>query len=236
MNPKLTRRQQQFLCQFLDQYQELKQPLPYPEVARRLGIGNVTAYEMLRILEEHRLIHSEYETQADSHGPGRPAVLFSPTDQANQLFQQVTGDPQGQQDWENVKAYILQQIRDGKAGGYQPLLDILMARVAERRSPLIFVTELIAAFLLALSTLPQSPELAAVTVRLQKVGLPGEISLSGLSGIGLVFSSLERANRHFFIQLLTLASRYENMFLQLTEENRQRMCAFAREVTQILYG
>jgi hypothetical protein len=49
---KLTRRQQQFLSQFLDFYHEEEQPIHYPDLADRLGIGNVTAYEMLRLLED----------------------------------------------------------------------------------------------------------------------------------------------------------------------------------------
>ena len=48
---KLTRRQHQFLSQFLDFYHEVEQPIHYPDLADRLGIGNVTAYEMLRLLE-----------------------------------------------------------------------------------------------------------------------------------------------------------------------------------------
>ena len=71
MKKKLTHRQQQFLSQFLDIYREMEHSVHYVAVAERLGIGKVTTYEMLRLLEEKGLVRAEYQTNPDQHGPGR---------------------------------------------------------------------------------------------------------------------------------------------------------------------
>jgi predicted ArsR family transcriptional regulator len=79
MKTRLTYRQQQFLRQFLDLFQEMRRPVHYAAIAERLGVGKVTAYEMLRLLEERGLVAVEYQTNPDKHGPGRPSVFFYPT-------------------------------------------------------------------------------------------------------------------------------------------------------------
>lgn len=234
MNKKLTRRQQQFLSQFLDIYQEMKSPLHYGMVAERLGVGKVTAYEMLRLLEEHGLVSAKYEAASKQHGPGRPNVLFLPTEEGTRLVNRLAGDSPDLEEWVATKERILQQLREGNAEGYEALLNDLLIPIPEHHSPLIYATELITAFLLTLSTLPKSPELVALMERLKRIGMPGEIGLSALSGINLVLSLLERINRRFSTQLLTQASKYENILSQLGEENLQRVSFFAREVTKIL--
>jgi hypothetical protein len=49
---KLTGRQRAFLSTFLDLYREAQEPLHYTTVAQRLGVSKITAYDMLRLLEE----------------------------------------------------------------------------------------------------------------------------------------------------------------------------------------
>jgi len=68
---KLTGRQKVFLSKFLDLYGEAEGPLHYTTVAERLGVSKITAYDMLRILEEKGLVASEYVLPVKGHGPGR---------------------------------------------------------------------------------------------------------------------------------------------------------------------
>jgi len=234
MKKKLTHRQQQFLGQFLDIYQEIEHSVHYVAVAERLGISKVTAYEMLRLLEEKGLVRAEYQSNPDQHGPGRPTVFFYPTQEANRLFNVLTGNTADFQDWQIVKEHILQQLREGKAGGYEDMLSNLLLRIPERRSPLIFVTELITAVILWLATIQKAPEIRALIERLHRIGLPQEIGLSVLSGIGMLLSVLGRENRRSSTILLAQISRYEDALLQLSEESRRQLGEFTREIVHIL--
>lgn len=234
MKKKLTHRQQQFLSQFLDIYREMEHSVHYVTVAERLGIGNVTAYEMLRLLEEKGLVRAEYQPNPDQHGPGRSTVHFYPTQEANRLINVLAGDPADLEDWQMVKGHILQQLREGHADGYEDLLSNLLARIQERHSPLILVTELITAVILMLATIQEAPEIRALMERLQRIGLPQEISLSVLSGIGMLLSTLERTNRRFSTILLAQINRYEIALSQLSEESRRQLGDFTREAVRIL--
>jgi DNA-binding PadR family transcriptional regulator len=234
MNKKLTRRQQTFLNQFLDIYQECDQPLHYIVIAKRLGIGNVTAYEMLRLLEEQRLIRSEYQTNTGQHGPGRSAILFYPTQEAKRLMTSLARNSTEIDDWLVVKEQILKQLKEGKVNCYEELLSNLLDRIPERRSPLIIVTELITALILMLISIKDAPEIHELLVHLQQIGLSKKFTLSVMSGIAMILSVMERANRHYSTLLLTQFNRYEEALSQLNDENRQRMGEFTREAVQIL--
>ena len=230
---KLTHRQQQFLGQFLDIYREMEHPVHYVAVAERLGISKVTAYEMLRLLEEKGLVRAEYESNPDQHGPGRPTVFFYPTQEANRLLAELAGNPSDLEDWQVAKEHILEQLREGQAGGYEDLLSNLLLRIPDRRSPLIYVTELITAMILMLATIREAPEVRALMERLHRIGLPQEIGLSVLSGIGMLLSVLEHKNRRSSTILLAQISKYEDALSQLSEESRRQLGEFTREVVQI---
>jgi len=236
MKKKLTHRQQQFLSQFLDIYREMDRPVHYVTIAERLHLGKVTVYEMLRLLEERGLVRAEYDMDSGSHGPGRPTVLFQPTEEARRVIHQLAGDSADLGDWQVAKERILQKLREGKAGGYEELTMDLLSRIPERRSPLIFVTELITAMIITLATIPDAPQVRAMLERLGRIGLPQEIGLSALSGIGLALSALERINRRTATILLAQIGKYEDLLVQMSEENRRRLSEFAREVAQILYS
>jgi predicted ArsR family transcriptional regulator len=162
MKKTLTHRQQQFLVRFLNIYKEMNQSVHYIAVAERFGIGKVTAYEMLRLLEDRGLVHAEYQTGVDQHGPGRAAVLFYPTQEAHKLIAAMAGETTENEDWHSVKERILQQLRAGKAGGYENLLSELLLRIQEHRSPLIFVTELTTTVFLMLTTLMEKSDKTAL--------------------------------------------------------------------------
>jgi hypothetical protein len=234
MKKKLTYRQQQFLSQFLDIYQEMEHSVHYVTVAERLGIGNVTAFEMLRLLEERGLVRAEYQTNSDQHGPGRATVNFYPTQDAKNLINFLVGNSVDMEDWQAVKEHILLKLREGKAGGYEELLSTLLLRIPERRSPLIFVTELITAVILMLATIQEGPEVRTLLERLYKIGLPQQISLSVLSGIAMFLSTIERTNRHFSTIVLTQINRYEDSLSQLNDESRRKLSEFTREAVHIL--
>jgi len=235
MKKKLTYRQHQFLSQFLDIYQGMDHSVHYVTVAERLGIGNVTAYEMLRLLEERGLVRAEYQMNPDQHGPGRSNVLFYPTQEGARLINSLAADSSNLEDWQIAKEQILQKLRKGQAEGYEDLLSNLLARIPDRHSPLIFVTELITAVILTLASIQEAPEIRGLLERLRRIGLPQEVGLHVLSGIGMLLSVLERTNRRSATILLNQINRYEESLSQLTEESRRQLGEFTREVVHILF-
>ncbi len=234
MKKKLTHRQQEFLSQFLDFYREMDKPVHYARVAEHLGIGRVTAYEMLRLLEEHDLIRAEFQADPDQHGPGRASVYFYPTQEAKRLMSELAGEPEDKNDWLVVKEQILRQLNEGKAGGYEELLSSLLARLPERRSPLIFVTELITAVILMLTKIQDAPEIHVLMERLQQIGMPQKISLNVMSGIAMLLSVVERTNRHYSKIILAQVKQFEDALAELNEESQRQISEFTREVVHIL--
>jgi len=236
MAKKLTRRQHQFLSQFLDMYQEFDKPIHYVALAERLDIGKVTAYEMLRLLEKRELVKSEFHLPAGDRGPGRSTVLFQPTQKTIELINQLSGRAADVEAWETTKAHIMQQLHEGKVEGYESLLNDLLVRTSERRSPLIFMTEMITATILTVASIQKAAEEKGLIDRLERIGLPGEIGLSALEGISSALSMVENVNLNLSTFLMENSVKYQEHLTRLSEEKRTQLSDFAREVTKIVRG
>lgn len=236
MTKNLTHRQQIFLSQFLDIYREMDQPVHYVTVAERLGIGNITVYELLRLLEERGLVRAEYHASPGQHGPGRPNVLFYPTQDGDHLINSSTGDAAGAEDWQLIEGQMLQELREGRTKGYEELLSSLLTRISERKSPFIYLTELTTILILSLAIIPEAPEIQALLERLSRIGLPQEIGLGVLGGMGILLTVFEKANRRSANFLLTQSNRYEEVLSQLNKDGQRRLGAFTREIVQIVSG
>ena len=234
MKNNLTYRQQRFLNQFLDIYQEMDQPLHYVFVAKRLSIGKVTAYEMLRLLEEYGLVRSEYQKKSNQSGPGRSIVLFYPTKEAQILIRKIAGEDIDLSDWITVKNQILQKMRTGEVGVFKELLEDILVRIPERRSSLIIITEMITAVILILFSIQDSPGVKTLLERLQWIGLPKNVSLHVMSGIAAFLSAIDRTNLHYASLLLSEFSRYEDLLAQLSYECQNSISEFTREAVMIL--
>jgi len=143
MPKELTRRQQQFLNQFLDFYLDMDKPIHYTDLAKHLNIGKITAYEMLTLLEKRGLVKSEFYLSPDDRGPGRSEILFLPTKRSECLIGLKPGRSDDVEAWEKIKQQILKQLSEGKAGRYETLMNDLLVRIPEQHSPLVFMTEMI---------------------------------------------------------------------------------------------
>lgn len=234
MTTQLTRRQQEFLERFLDLYREVEEPIHYTKVAERLGVGRVTAYEMLRLLEERGLVRAQFRLPKGRRGPGRATVVFAPTEKAHRVLRRLAGEAAQGEDWEAIKAQILARLRAGQVEGYEAVLNDLLTRLPERRSALRYMAELITAILLALRSLLEGPYGRLLRQRLQRIGLPGELGLSALAGLGMALGLAERANRRVSTALLSETGRFQRTIQDLSEENRRRLAEFAREVLGVI--
>jgi hypothetical protein len=152
------------------------------------------------------------------------------------LINQLSGGTADSEAWELAKVRILLQLHEGKVEGYESLLNDLLARISERRSPLIFMTEIITAAILTVAAIQKEAEDKGLIDRLRRIGLPGEIGLSALAGISIALSIAENANLNLSTFLLEHSDKYQETLTQLSEENRNQLSDFAREVTKIVRG
>jgi DNA-binding MarR family transcriptional regulator len=106
---KLTRRQETFIRKLLDLYLEAEGPIHYSALAEHIGVSKITAYDMLRHLEEKGYVSSHYHLEDEKTGPGRSRVVFSPTELAHRMLTQMAGPLEGA-DWEQVKERVINQI------------------------------------------------------------------------------------------------------------------------------
>ena len=231
---KLTRRQQEFLSRFVKLSSD-EEGVHYSDVARHLDVGKVTAYEMLSLLEERGLVRRAYRLKEKNRGPGRSTVIFLPTEQARQLMQDRAEDTGAEKDWESRKDRILQQLRERKAETYDDLLNDLLHRIPEQHSPLIYTTEMITTIVLLMTSLKDAPEMQRLFERLKRIGQPGEIRLSAMTGIGLAFSVLENINSQMAGFLLNQSGKFQSMLSEIGEEGRALLNEYTSEIVDIVY-
>ncbi|HOW79748.1 MAG TPA: hypothetical protein PK406_09895 [Verrucomicrobiota bacterium] len=233
---KLTRRQQDFLRKFLDLYTEGREPLHYTAVAKHLGVGNVSAYEMLRLLEEHGLVEAQYQLPVGFRGPGRASVVFRPTPLAAQEITRLGSEDVNRREWEAAKEHILKQIETGKAEDYEVLIEELLVRMSEQRAPVIYGAEMITAIILGLRSLCDTDEARGLEKQLKEFGKLGELGLGALAGFGVALSVVERTNRRLASFLLGEVGRFQAILSESSEENRRRLADFACEVVRLVAG
>jgi len=109
---KLTRRQEAFIRKLLDLYHEAESPIHYSALAEQIGVSKITAYDMLRTLEDKGYITSHYQLEDEKTGPGRSRVVFSPSELAHTTMAQMAG-PLEAADWEKVMETIIDRLSPG---------------------------------------------------------------------------------------------------------------------------
>ena len=231
---KLTRRQQMVLGKFLDLYRDGEEALHYTTVAEKLEVNPVTAYDMLRLLEDRGLLTTEFVPPSQREGSGRAKVLFSPTPAAQALLDELAGETWQQEEWDVVKERTLQALHEGKGSNYQELLDDLLLRIVDQRSPLLYTAEMITAVILQAYQLQEDAASSAFVDNLRRLGLPGELGISALGGLVVGLSYAERANRRVTKALLGQTGRYQEMIGRLTPNSRRHLSEFVDEVIEIV--
>ncbi len=230
---RLTGRQKDFLGRFLDLYREARTSLHYTHVAEKLGVGKITAYDMLRLLEERGLVTSEYFLPEGERGRGRSSIVFRPTEKASAVLTHLAGKEWDTGEWEEVKEKILQSLRKGQRGDYEDILNEILLRIPKHKSPMLYMAEMITAVILNLHQL-RGLAVAKPFEKLRALGLPGELGLSTLAGLIVGLSFVERANRRFTTLLLSYTQRYQEYLVELSSDDKQRLSDFAQEVLKIV--
>lgn len=231
---KLTGRQKVFLEQFLDVYRQSPQPLHYSMVAECLKVSSITAYDMLRLLEERGLVVSEYVVPGKGAGPGRSTIVFYPTERAASVLAELAGEDWDQEEWQRVKQRILEAMRKGRDSNYEELLNELLNRIPERKSPLIFCAEMITAVILNLLLVKEELRQRGLLEGLAALGLPGDVGLSALAGLTFGLSLVERANRRFMSILLSYTRRYQDTLSELSAPQKRVLAGFVQDVVRTI--
>jgi DNA-binding PadR family transcriptional regulator len=229
---KLTGRQKAFLNDFLDLYREKEDPLHYTAVAERLGIGRITAYDMLRLLEEKGLVTSEYIMPES--GPGRSTIVFRPTERGEALMRRLVGERWDQEEWEAVKVRIVQALQARPCEDYQSLLEDILARLPERKTPLIYTAEMVTAVILSLYQLNETVPTSQLWQQLRDLGLPEEVGLGAVGGVAMGLSLVEQTNRRLTLKLMSYTRQYQDYLADLSAESRRRLSEFTAEVMRIV--
>ncbi len=227
---KLSPRQRDFLSRLLDLCRETKAPVRYADVAYALDVRPVTAYEMLRLLEDKGMVRSE-AVRPQGH-KGRSVVVFSPTERAISALGGLTGDVPDEQAWKNTKANILTAL--DKSPDRQNLLNELLLRIPEHKSPSLFAADMITAIILALYELRDTAAATGIFSGLRRFGPPGWAVLYSLAGFSLALSLVEKANRRTTSLLLSYSHQFRRHLDNLTGGEKARLSDFVYEVLQAL--
>jgi len=233
---ELTRRQNEFLSQFLEQYYQEDKALHYTDLADQLGLGKVTVYEMLRLLEDRGYVRSEYRLPEGDRGPGRSTVHFLPTQKAQVLHPHLSGEAPEMEAWEEVANHILNQLQKVRPKGYETYLQDLVGRLSQAKSPFVYLTEMSTAIILALGSLKEKAETSQPLKRLHSLGLPGEIDLSALPGIGISLSLMERVNRQVASFISEQSGKYQTLLEHLGQEKQRLLREFTRQASHIVFA
>ncbi len=228
----LSARQQDFLNRLLDLYREAQAPVHYADVARALDVKPVTAYEMLRLLEDKGLVHSEM-TRPQGH-KGRSVIVFAPTEKSTAILSQLTGNSPSDGEWEQAKTGILQALESAKGTDYHRLLDEILLRIPETRSSLLFAADMVTAIILALYDLRDSAAASGIFSTLRRFGPPGWAILYSLAGFSLALSLVEKANRRAASLLLAHAQQFRHHLDALTQGEKARLSDFVYDVLRTL--
>lgn len=234
MEKKLTRRQQQFLVQFLDLYREMNQPIHYKFVAERLKIGKVSVYEMLRLLEFNGYVKAEFTANANRKGPGRPSVLFYPTRQAFEHTQRLAIVPPELEVWRNEKDIFLDVLRKKDPEKNKELAGKLIANYGQETFALLNVTRNVTILLVILSQLPEAPKKSILFSQMARLGVPGQMGLTTFFGfaVGVAFFGL--VDDIISIDMLKNISKYEYYLQDMHADNHQRLCDYVRDAVALL--
>lgn len=229
---QLTRRQRCYVTAFLDLYWQSREGVHHKDVAARLGVSAVTAYEMLRLLEDHGFFVSDYVLSGG--GPGRTSIVFRPTDQAFAVVTELAGDV-SDQNWDLVKERLLTALEEGRAGDHADMLKAVLQRIEQPRTPLLYAADMFTAVVLLFFQMAGASA-SKLLGQLHFVGLSDEHSLSIFNGLLLGMSLVERANRTIVARLLGQADALGQALARLSPDQRRKLYEFVRELVLALQG
>jgi energy-coupling factor transport system substrate-specific component len=230
----MTDRQEAFLEQFWELYREVKTPVHYSVVAQKLRMSNISAYDMLRVLKRKGMVASQYLLPKKQRGPGRSTVVFYPTQRAKSLLTRAGTGEGERREWEDQREKILQSLRKRK-NEYDEMLDELLSRIPDRKSPMLHSTEMITAIALQISQLGGEAS-AGLLNEVRKLMAAGESGLNALAGLPLGLMIAGGTDEDLSAKLISYVERYQQNLGRLGAESKKALTEFFLEVLQTVEG
>jgi energy-coupling factor transport system substrate-specific component len=230
----MTERQEAFLEQFWELYREVKTPVHYSVVAQKLRMSNISAYDMLRLLKRKGMVASQYLLPKKHRGPGRSTVVFYPTQRAKSLLTRLGTEEGERREWEDQREKILQSLRKRK-NEYDDMLDELLSRLPDSKSPMLHSTEMITAIALQISQLGGEAS-ARLLNEVRNLMAAGESGLSALAGLPLGLMIADGTDEDLSARLISYVERYQRSLSRLGAESKKALTEFFLEVLQTVEG
>ncbi|CAG1014115.1 hypothetical protein ANAEL_04893 [Anaerolineales bacterium] len=234
MPVNLTRRQQEVLGKLLDLYHEGGEPIHYTTLAKHLQVSPVSAYEMLRLLEAHGMVEAKHQHPEQPGGPGRPTIAFRPTLAAIRRLRTLAGsDLRNEEEWQQVKKRILQQIENYRDQDLESLLDKLLEHIPDENVSFPNLASITTAILLNLNLMDEHEDVTNVRKAFLNCEPTVAASLTALIGLGFSFAISKRLYYRLGSLLMSRAGQILASISALNAEKLNRLADLLREVAHL---
>lgn len=234
---KLTRRQQTFIRSLLDLYRELPGPIHYSALAERIGVSRITAYDMLRLLEDKGFVRSDYQLSADRSAPGRSTILYYPTEKAHQTFAQLAREMNAP-NWEALQESIITMM--GEEGGMhdeeKEITQEILNRAPPEGSPgLRYCVEVVTIISLRLRNSPNLSILHDYHERIMTAGAANNNDFMLFGGFALGLLAAEQPGHpEWNLELLEHVRQCQRLVSGMNETERRRLISILQDLTAAL--
>lgn len=230
---KLTRRQADLFRDFLDLYRELQGPIHYSVLAKRVGVSRITAYDMLRVLEEKGYVASEYRRAAGKSGPGRAEIIYWPTEQAQRRVAEISGLAAGNSELlaEKVMEY-LQDVELLDPAGYELAVEMLARIPPDGPSAVQYCVEVMTVLVLGLRRgAGRALLLAHLPHILPDSRPPSATEFNLLCGIAVgILLNEDEHDQEWAHELLMHSRQYFALVNGMTLNNRRLLATHLRQI------
>jgi DNA-binding PadR family transcriptional regulator len=228
---RLTHRQEDFIGKLIELYRELQGPIHYSSVANRLGVSEITAYDMLRLLEEKGLVSSQYELANEKSGPGRSKILFLPTPRAHRIMEDLAGSDMDA-GWEAIRERVLTRIREGDLEGEELTREVLARMPPEGLGSLRNCVEIMTVLALRLQRSDGRKLLLEYVQRiLPTPDSANRANLSLLGGIAMGLLAQENSDDpEWGFELLEHVKRFQSHVVDMEPKDRHQLAINLLEV------
>ena len=223
---KLTQRQNDFINKLLELYRESANPIHYSEIANRLGVSEITAYDMLRLLEEKGLASSQYELPDKKAGPGRSKITFVPTPRAHRLIGDLTEEALSE-GWESVRERLLERLTENNIEAEEFTQEVLARVPPESRSPLQDCVEIMTILALRLRRSAGRNLLLDFLPRiLPSTDQASRANLNLLGGFTMGILAQENKDDPVWgAELIVHVKRYQTLVIEMSDKERRQLAA-----------
>jgi predicted transcriptional regulator len=235
---RLTHRQEDFITKFIELFREMDCPIHYSTVAERLGVSDISAYDMLRLLEEKGLVYSQYELAEGKSGPGRSRIVFLPTPRARRQMKMASfaENVMGEM-WEGLKKRAFEKMKkESEIQGYLLVQDILGQIPSDGKDYLKDCVEIMTILALHLRRragrkllLDFLPQILASSEDASRANL----NLLGGFALGILVDETVEG-REWSHELLQHVQRYQSLVSDMEPQTRKELAKHILEVFETL--